>query len=85
MLVLYVNYFLPIEHEFKRTLLLNQSVAKPKTLDISTHTSRAIRFPGFSFDELLYAVAVVLERVWVKKPGEENSIRSDVDGFRFCN
>ena len=52
------------------TLLLNQSVAKPKTLNISTQTSHAIRF---SFDNFSYlVVAVTLERVWVKKPGEDN-------------
>ena len=31
---------------YQFTLLLNQSVAKPKTLDISTQTSRATRFPA---------------------------------------
>ena len=29
-----------------------------------------------------YVVAVALERVWVKKPGEENSIKSDVEMSR---
>ena len=60
-----------------RTLLLNRSVAKPETLDISTQTSRAIRFPaqsqGFSFDDFSYVVAVVLERVWAKKPRKEKT------------
>ena len=41
--------------------------------------------PRLSFDDFLYVVAVPLERVWVKKPGEENNIKSDVKGFRFCN
>ena len=33
---------------------------------------------GFSFDNLLYIVAVALEHVWVKKAGEENNIKSNV-------
>ena len=69
-----------------RTLLLNQPVAKPKTLDISTQTSRAIRFPawslGFSVDDFSYVVAVALGRIWVKKPGEENNIKSNVEMSR---
>ena len=66
-----------------RTLLLNQLVAKPKTLDVLTQTSRAIRFPALSisvsFDDFSYTVAVALERFWVKKLEKENNIKSDVE------
>ena len=31
---------------------------------------------------VLYVVAVTLERIWVKKPGEENDIKSDVEMSR---
>ena len=65
------------------TLLLNQSVARPKALDISTQTSRAIQSPAqplrISFDDFLYVVAVALECVWVKKSMEENNIKSNVE------
>ena len=67
------------------TLLLNQSVAKPKTLDISTQTSCATQFPawslGLSFDEF-YRLLLLL-RWKANEPGEENNIKSDVEGFRF--
>ena len=29
-----------------------------------------------------YVVAVALERIWIKKPGEENDIKSDVEMLR---
>ena len=34
--------------------------------------------PRLSFDDFSYFVAVGLERIWVKKPGEENNIKSNV-------
>ena len=37
---------------------------------------------GFSFDDFLDVVAAVLDRIWVKKPGEENNIKSDVEMLR---
>ena len=38
---------------------------------------------GFSFDDFSYVVAVVLERVWIKKPGKENNVKgmSRILGF----
>ena len=63
-----------------------QSVVKPKTLDISTQTLHAVRFPalslGFYCDDASYVVAVALELFWVKNPGEENNIHSDFDMSR---
>ena len=86
MALLGINFFFTLYCRITHTLLLNQSVARPKTLDISTQTSRAIRFPasypGFSFDDFSYIVAVVQERIWFKKPREENSIKSDVEMLR---
>ena len=41
-----------------RTLLLNQSVAKPKTLNISTQTSRTLRFSTFSPQAFLLVLFV---------------------------
>ena len=40
--------------------------------------------PRLSYDDFSYIVAVALERVcnWVKKPGEENNIKSDVEMSR---
>ena len=43
----------------------------------------------FNFDDFSYVVAVALECIWVKKPGEETSIESDLEMSRvfkrFCN
>ena len=39
-------------------------------------------FSDFSFDDFSYVVAVAVERIWVKKPGEETSIKSDVEMSR---
>ena len=70
-----------------RTFLLNQTVAKPKTFDIS---GPRLHVPydfqpsplDFSLDDFSNVVAVALERVWVKRPGEENNIKSDVEMSR---
>ena len=38
--------------------------------------------PRLSYDDFSYIVAVALELVWVKKPGEESNIKSDVEMSR---
>ena len=43
--------------------------------------------PKLFFDDFSYVLAVALERVWVKKPEEENNIKSDAEMPRvgLCN
>ena len=43
---------------------------------------------GFSFDDISYAVAVTLERIWTKKHGEENKIKCifiPISQFAMCH
>ena len=66
-----------------RILLQNQSVAKHRHIDadFTRHTISSL-VPRLFFWWFLYVVTVALERIWVKKPGEENNIKSDVEMSR---
>ena len=75
---LYLHFIAESRPHYFRTNQSKTQSLRHLGLDFTRHTISS-PVPGLSFDDFPYVVAVALERVWVKKPGKENNIKSNVE------